>query len=354
MGTNLGIQEIAALILLFMNYRIDSSMIKIFHADIVFALLLFIFSFVYLFLRNDVAGFLIASRTLLFVFAALTITGLKIEQQQYLIKTSVFITLVFISFSVSKILLNLLTRPFDILNFFYGSDEYRIRAPFELEGSASSQVPIGYMLALVLCAPLVISSRFKSFVFLLGAIGTTSRSSLLSIVFVFFRRYNFKKASSIFSIIVLSFLLFLVFLKSFTANEGQLDGSALKRIYLFFTSINSFFENPSSLLFGFGISTESLHEFTGEGFYESFVVNSFMQGGLILLFTSLWILLKSLYFDYRYRIYSFSIVVVLGNAIGGSNYFSMFAYPLMVLIISLAVKEHHISLDEKSFTPNHK
>jgi hypothetical protein len=44
----------------------------------------------------------------------------------------------------------------------------------------------------------------------------------------------------------------------------------------------------------------------------------------------------------------------LGNAIGGSNYFSMFAYPLMVLIISLAVKEHYISLDEKSFTPNHK
>jgi hypothetical protein len=50
--------------------------------------------------------------------------------------------------------------------------------------------------------------------------------------------------------------------------------------------------------------------------------------------------------------YSISIVILLGNAIGGSNYFSMFAYPLMGLIISLALKKQNLLSLEKNTTPN--
>jgi hypothetical protein len=91
---------------------------------------------------------------------------------------------------------------------------------------------------------------------------------------------------------------------------------------------------------------------TGESFYESFIINSFMQGGFILLLGAIWIIIKSIYYDYKYKIYTISLVVLFGNVIGGSNYFSMFAYPLMVLIISTAVKNQSILSNEKNTAPN--
>ena len=346
-GFNLGIQDVTAIFLICFGYKINSRIYRFFIADLFFAIVLFIVGFFYLF-NNDFEGFLIGSRTLLFVIAVVGFTGFEYNKLQYLMKVVTFVYFVFIFFAVLRIIINMIIKPFDIINFFYGSDSYRVRSPFEPEGAASSQVPIGYMLALLLCVPTIVHSKFKKIIFLIGAIGTTSRASILSVVLVYVKKVNFRKLSALFAILILVLLGYIAFLKSFTLNEGELDGSAGKRLELYANSIKIMVDNPSSFLFGFGLSTKSLAAATGEGFYESFIVNSFMQGGLLLLLLSIWILLKSIYFDYKYKIHSISIVILLGNAIGGSNYFSMFAYPLMGLIVCLAFKNQNILLNEKN------
>ncbi|MFV7234929.1 hypothetical protein [Flavobacterium sp. ZB4R12] len=350
-GFNVGIQEIAALLLICYRYKINRIILRIFFADLFFAFFLFFLGIFYL-IKNDIEGFLIGGRTLLFVVAALSFTGFEYFQMQKILKVVIILYLTFFFLSITRIILNILVNPFDIINFFYGSDSYRIRSPFEPEGAASSQVPIGYMLALILCIPSVMGSNYKKIVFMLSAIGTTSRASILSIVIVYAKKINVKKISAIFAIILLILLSYIVFLKSFTANEGELDGSAGKRLILYSNSVQIMLENPESFFLGFGLSSASLSAATGEGFYESFIVNSFMQGGLILLLGSIWILIKSIYYDYKYKIYSISIVILLGNAIGGSNYFSMFAYPLMVLIISFAIKKQNKLSIEKNTALN--
>ncbi|AWG21430.1 hypothetical protein FFWV33_07740 [Flavobacterium faecale] len=346
-GFNIGVQEIAALSLISFKYKINRNILRFFIADLFFAGF-FLFIGIFYLINNDLEGLLIGVRTLLFVLAVLSFTSFDYINIQKLMKSVVSINFIFILYSVSRILLNILVNPFDILNFFYGSDSYRIRSPFEPEGAASSQVPIGYLLALILCIPSVMNSKLKKIVFILGAVGTTSRAAILSIVLVYMKKVNFKKISAVFAILFIILLGYIVFLKSFTANDGELDGSADKRLELYSNSINVVFDNPKSLFLGFGLSTKSLTVATGEGFYESFLLNSFMQGGGILLIMSIWILVKSFYYDFKYKIYTISFVVFLGNAIGGSNYFSMFAYPLMGLIVCLAFKEQNIILDEKN------
>jgi len=349
-GFNVGVQELAALSLIGYRYKINIKISRYFIADLFFAFFMFFLGIFFL-VKSDIEGFLIGCRTVLFVLAVLSFTGFEYIQIQKTVKAVVGIYFIFILYSVSRILLNMIVNPFDILNFFYGSDSYRVRAPFEPEGAASSQVPIGYTIALILCIPIVMNSKYKKIIFILGAIGTTSRASILSIVLVNAKKINFKKMSALLAILIIMLLGYIVFLKSFTANKGELDGSADKRLELYSNSIKIMLENPESLLSGFGLSSKSLIDATGEGFYESFIVNSLMQGGFFLLLLSLWILIKSVYFDYKYKMYSISIVILLGNAIGGSNYFSMFAYPLMGLIISLALKKQNLLSLEKNTTP---
>ena len=119
---------------------------------------------------------------------------------------------------------------------------------------------------------------------------------------------------------------------------------------MYFHSFNKLLENPYSLFTGFGLSFKLLESQSGEGFYESFLINSLMQGGLPLGLCSIWIIFKSFYYDIRYNLYSIGIVIFIGNAIGGSNYFSMFAYPFMGLIISYAVKsQNKITYENSAF-----
>ena len=101
----------------------------------------------------------------IYLLATKTITGIDFKQLDKIIKVVIYINLTFIFISLIKIILYLLVNPFDLINFLYGSDSLRIKAPFEPEGAASSQVPIGYMLALLLCLPIVINSNFKKIIF---------------------------------------------------------------------------------------------------------------------------------------------------------------------------------------------
>jgi hypothetical protein len=169
----------------------------------------------------------------------------------------------------------------------YGSDSYRVRAPFE-NGGASSQVPIGYMIALLITIPSVyLKSWVKKIFFILGAVGTTSRASLIAICLTLLAKFNFKKIFSYFLLLVISGLLYIFYLKSFSHSDtGELDGSANKRIELYTYSIKLLQNNPTAFFYGFGIGSNSLETKTGESFFESFFVNSFMQGGILLFLIS--------------------------------------------------------------------
>jgi hypothetical protein len=347
LGINVGIQEIVAIFLLLFKYSIDKKIFWFFLADLFFSLVFVFLGFFYL-TDNDTEGFLISLRTLLFVLTSLSITNLSLEQLEKILLYIIKIYALFFIIVIGRILLNIISNPFDVINFFYGSDSYRVRSPFEPEGTASSQVPIGYLLALISCLPIVLNSKIFKYIFIIGAIGTTSRASIISIVLVYLRKVNFKKTSFIFALAFLGILLYLVFLKSFMSNDGELDGSSIKRLELYSNSIKVIFDNPKSFFLGFGLSQKLLLENTGENFYESFLVNSLMQGGFILFLASIWIILKTLYIDFKYKIYSIGFVVLIGNLIGGSNYFSMYAYPLMVIIITIAIKKHKKS-NEKNF-----
>jgi hypothetical protein len=341
---NLGFQEVISVLILFCDYRIERRLLSVFTADLVFALFLFFFGVFYLSIGNDIEGILIGCRTLLFVFVSLGMTSLSSMSLLRLLKGVMFVIFFFIFFSVARILLNFYFNSFDLINFFYGSDSYRIRAPFE-NGGASTQVPMGYMLSLLLSIPVVMLTRLKMITFITGALGTTSRASLLSIVFIYIRRSNFKKFSSVLVILFLIILVLALYMKSFSQGDGELDGSANKRLELYSGSLNLLLDSPKAFFLGFGISNTSLAAATGEGFYESFVINSLMQGGMLMFFSSIWILIKTVYYDYKYNLYSVSIAVIVGNLVGGSNYFSMFAYPLMVLIISFAFKHSLLEHD---------
>jgi len=342
---NLGFQEIIAFSLFLVNFRIDKGIFAIFRADILFSMALSFAGLSYFVYNNDLEGLLIGLRTLLFVFASIGISSLSLEKMLMLLKSIIFFIFIFCLFSVTRILLNFYVNSFDIINFFYGSDSYRVRAPFE-NGGASSQVPIGYMLAILLSVPSYLLSKTKMITLILGALGTTSRASLLSIVLIYGKKLNFKKFNSIIIASILSLLILAFFLKSFLQGENyQIDGSANKRLELYSNSINLLYNHPKSFFIGFGLSTNSLILTTGEGFYESFLINSFMQGGILLFIFALWIIIKTMYFDYKYGFFSISIAVLIGNLVGGSNYFSMYAYPLMVLIISFGYKKNILIYD---------
>lgn len=336
-GVNIGIQELVALMLILYNYRISSHAMKVFRADIYFSVAYLLFAILHFIRLLDYEGLLIGVRTMIFLFAGLGLSSFDEQTLKRTIKSVTFINICFLTWSVSRIILHTFSTSFDIINFFYGGDSYRVRAPFE-NGGASSQVPIGYMIALMFCIPVVYFSLLKRVIVIIGAIGTTSRASIISLAIVMGKRLKVASLPGILSLIVVAVLIVTIYLKSFSANEGDIDGSANKRFELYLSSINIMISNPESILIGFGLSTASLENATGEGFYESFLFNSLMQGGLFLFVSSVWILVKTFYYDYKYNLYSASIVVFFGNAIGGSNYFSMYAFPLFMLLVFSALK----------------
>ena len=307
-GVNIGIQELVAVVIIGYKYKISTEAIRIFRADIYFAIAYFLFAVLHFIRLLDVEGLLIGIRTMIFILAGLGMSSFDDQMFKRIIRAVSFIIIGFLIWSISRITLHIFSTSFDLLNFFYGGDSYRVRAPFE-NGGASSQVPIGYMIALLFCFPPVYSSLPKRVIVILGAIGTTSRASIVSLALVMGKRLKVASLTGILSLMVVAALFITIYLKSFSANEGEIDGSANKRFELYFSSTKILFSHPEAIFIGFGLSTTSLEKATGEGFYESFLFNSLMQGGVFLFICSIWILVKTFYYDYKYKFYSASIVV---------------------------------------------
>jgi len=338
---NVGIQEIVGVLILIFFFKVNTGIYKYFIPEIIYSLFLITLSFFYFIYNSDIQGLLIGIRTFLFVLVSLCLSSISLQKLISLLKSIINLYFLFIIVSVLRIILNFYFNSFDLINMFYGSDSYRVRAPFE-NGGASSQVPIGYMIAMLIAIPqLYLGIWTKNIIFILGAVGTTSRASMASICLILFKKIKLKKVLSYFIIVIIFGLLYIFYLKSFSQSDSaELDGSADKRIELYTYSLQLIKNNPSALFYGFGIGSNSLENKTGESFFESFFINSFMQGGILLLVISIWIIIKSTYFNYKINLNSISFVLIIGNLVGGSNYFSMYAYPLMVLIIIIKFKSN--------------
>lgn len=336
-GVNIGIQEISSILIL-LTFKMQKIAQRILLWDILYSFAFATIAVGNFILFKDLEALLTGLRTLLFVAVCMNFSALSVKEIVKLKHYVLLVNYLFVTISVFRILFHFIFDGFDALNFFYGADSYRVRAPFE-NGGASSQVPIGYML--VFCFLMMASSEWvKKTITLSGIIATTSRAALLSVVFSVIKGMNFRKAGNlVLAFIILALLGTIVYLKSFMANDGALDGSANKRLELYISAITLMLKSPAAILTGFGVTTKALAEATGEGFYESFLFNSLMQGGVILLALSVGILIKAFYWEKKYGLSGIGIAIFLGNAIGGSNYFSMYAYPLMALWIFSSVKQ---------------
>jgi hypothetical protein len=282
-NVNVGIQEIVGVLILIFYFKVNTKMFKYFIPEIIYSFVLSALSFFYFFYNNDIQGLLIGIRTFLFVIVSLGITTINLQKLIKLLMAIINLYFLFVVISIIRILSNFYYNSFDLINLFYGSDSYRVRSPFE-NGGASSQVPIGYMIAMLFTIPhIYFNNWIKKLFFIIGSIGTTSRASIFSICIIFLRNINLKKISSYFIILILFGLLYIIYLKSFSHSDSlELDGSSNKRIELYSYSLQLLRNNPTSLIYGFGIGSNSLETKTGESFFESFFVNSFMQGGILL------------------------------------------------------------------------
>jgi hypothetical protein len=333
---NIGIQEFSGVLIL-CSFRSKFYIHRFWIIEVFFSVFVLFISIIQFLYLRDLYGIFISFRVLLFVLVASILINDQIENLFSALKINSFIILVFIVVNVFRILLNIFENSFDPISFFHGSDSYRVRAPFE-NGLASSQIPIGYLFSILFCFPFFQSSFFKKYTLLIGAIGTTSRAAMISLALKLAVSINLKKISSLIIIIFLSALMFLVYAKSFTGDSGEVSGSTSKRAELYINAFQLMTQDPQKLLVGFGLSPTALEKYTGESFYESFVINSFMQGGILLMLASLAIFIKTAYFDYKIGLNWIIFPVLIGNLIGGSNYFSMYAFPFYALLISYQIK----------------
>lgn len=347
LGASVGIQDLASVLLL-INFKIKKDVFHLFYGELVYAILLLFFAVIEFVMYNSLDGFLISVRILLYVLAGISILRYNINIIQKSFRVIVKIYIVYFIYNFLIIIFYVLNGGVSLAVFLLGYGDFRIKAPFE--GGGTTTVPIGYMLSLLLTVTFALYGRLTNIFFSLCALGTASRSAILSVFLILGRQMNFRKISSwLFALPIVILFLGFIYMKSFGSDSGSLDGSSSKRMELYTYALKVIWENPSALLIGVGVSGSVLEARLGESFFESMLFNSLVQGGVLLLLSSVFIIVKSIYYDYRYKLNYLSIPILIGNVIGGSNYFSMFAFPLMVLIIAHKIGSNQKSTILKSF-----
>lgn len=330
-GLSLGIQDLACLLLL-IRFKIRKDLLSIFYGELAYSIFLVFYSVVELISAGGLDGILISVRVFLFVIAGIGILRYEMETIRKSLRVIMRIYIAYFLYNFLLIIYSLTVGGVSLIVFLRGYGDFRIKAPFE--GGGTTTVPIGYMFSILLTATLVLYGKWTNFFISLCALGTASRSAILSVFIVHGFKMNYKKVSSWFLAVpfVILFAGFVI-MKSYSSDSGDIDGSSSKRLDLYSYAISMIWHQPSALLLGFGVSAKALDASIGESFFESMLFNSLMQGGVILLLSSAYILIKSVYYDNFYKLNYISIPILIGNLIGGSNYFSMFAFPLMVVII---------------------
>lgn len=341
-GINLGIQDLACVLLL-LNIKINKNYLNFFFAELLYASVILLFSVFEIINNSSLEGALIAIRIFLFVISGIAISRFQILTIRTALKLIVKIYIIYFLYNLIIILYNIIGGGINLIVFLRGYGDFRIKAPFE--GGGTTTVPIGYMFSILLTLTLVHYNRWINFFFSICALGTASRSAILSVFVTNGLNMNFKRISSwLLAIPFIVLFIGFVLMKSL-GDSGEIDGSSAKRFDLYIYALKLMWHNPIALFTGFGVGPKVLEANIGESFFESLVFNSLIQGGLILFISSIFILIKCVFCDIKYKLNYISIPVLIGNLIGGSNYFSMFAFPLMILIIvyTISSRQDHLS-----------
>lgn len=333
---NLGIQEISGVIIIVFFLKIETSFLKIFFLEIAFAFMSLVIGLSYFVFNHDYYGLFLGIRLLVFTLALLSIEK-DCNFIEDILKYCAKVCFLFVLFSIIAIIISFGLGGFNIFDFLYGSGYNKIRAPFEGNNAASSQIPMGILLALLSIFPNHIVGSFQRKVFVIGTFLSTSRAAILGYVSaIIINRNTIFIYKSLIIIMGASFIYFKTYLQGGYSNT--LDGSTNLRLELYLHAIKFYSENPVLLLLGNGIGSKSLMENTGYGFYESSIINSLMQGGIILMLLIVFIFIRNLIFDRKYNLGGISILLLAANTVGGDNYFSMYSYPITMTFIIYQIK----------------
>lgn len=238
------------------------------------------------------------------------------------------------------VVFKILSRELTVLNFLYDYDAGRIRVFFE---NGTTSVVLGYLLSLLFAIVLCSSSikGRKVLLLLLFCLGilTASRANILSnlstiIVYQLLSKSDYRLSwygKMLMIFILVGIGTYIILLKMILANT-QIDGSTSIRLRYYLIAINSA-ETVFDLWFGHGFSEESLFRKFTISFFESYFFNTYVSGGILGLISCTLILCRTFYlFGLTGRKY-FTILsgVLIGNMLGGANFFSIFTMGFMML-----------------------
>jgi hypothetical protein len=353
LGLRLAYTDLFCLIILSMaiigptDYSIYRSGIR--RVEISYIVILLVLGVYYGLAYSDPASLFIPLRLLVFCVAGATAVFINKQILNKTLKIITWIIIVaYIPDSVNA-LYSLISGKITLFDFMWNYDAGRLTAHYEgAEGTSS--VPIGYLFSFIFLYNYSKYSENRSvkwFVLSLISITmcilTASRSSILScITTIIIMQFGRKSKATIKERIIKIFLLLLMvyylgdLLLSKSLIDGSLDGSSSQRLSYYTKAYDDFLSQPKIFLLGNGISDSLLFNQTGIAFYESLLFNSMAQGGFFLFISSLTLLISPLFYVYRFRnilldcekrsIISICLIVIVGNALGGANYFSFYAY----------------------------
>lgn len=322
-----GVTEVSGLLLIFLYCR-NGVITKLQWNQSKEILLFAFYSFLtstFWILSEDYEGLIRSIRLLGYALMFIMFFRLPINVVQKAFKIYDMVLIIYLIFYFYR-----LSQGITVYNLIYGG--YALMPPVYNLQSASAQIP--FSLHLAFYSILRINRKIYLFSFL-GTIFTTTRSTILG----FIPKVLAQKKYFIFAIPILAAII----IKSFSFNKSSniLDGSSLKRMEYYNLGIEIATENIQSLFFGNGYGLEFLEKKMGTETFESFFLDSLIQGGIILLILSFMILRRFWILSKILKNKTLFYIVFLSTLVGGNNFFSPYAFPILTILIPWNLNKIH-------------
>ena len=323
----IGVTEVAGLLLIFLYCR--NGVITKFQLNhskeiLLFAFYSFLTSTIWI-LSDDFEGLIRSMRLLGYAFMFLLFFRLPTKKVQKAIQLYDIILIIYLVFYFYR-----LSQSLTIFNLIYGG--YALKPPVYDLQSASAQIP--FSLNLAYYSILRINHRIHPFSFI-ATIFTTTRSTIIG----FIPKLLSKKRFLIFAIPIFALILIKSF--SFTKSSKIIDGSSLKRLEYYKLGKEIATENIQTLFLGNGYGLKSLEKKIGHETFESFLIDSLLQGGIILLILSILIIRRFWILSKLLNNKTLFYIIFISALLGGNNLFSPYAFPILTILIPLNLNKIH-------------
>ena len=313
----------------------------------------------------DLGSLIIPLRVLYYCLAGASVAFLSKAVLDFTLKAVTFLIILFYIPDAVNAFTSLVGGKITLIEFMWNYEAGRLTAPYE-GSEGTSSVPIGYLFSFIFLYTISqyygtrsVKWFFLSAISITMCVLTASRSSVLTAIatvaiFYYYDAHNSGILKRIIKICIALIVIYFLgeILLSKSVIDGSLDGSSTQRVLYYQTAYNNLFSDLTTFLLGNGISDSLLLTRTGIAFYESLLFNSMAQGGIILFFSSAILLASTLYFSYRpgacislnqkRQMLSIGLVIIIGNALGGANYFSIYSYLYFRLLYEKISRMHYL------------